>query len=243
MKQDPVDILWQRARAAPTPQADLQQTWRRIEAQPAQAPRWPLGAAIAVGIAFAVVAMQPSPLPVGSPPPHELREGTPRFSAERWARAPAAPARALPTPSQVPKSAQSPSTPRPEPAPVLSAGSKVPPPPSKALRPQAPKEPSTQPPRRVLAYQPRAIVEFRRIDWERWQAQALPTAVAQMVQLRDSRGLLALLDSMSLRRQDSPLLMLRGQLRAQARRCAEAQADMQMLSDAGPPDLRLLCSP
>lgn len=245
MKQDPVDILWQRARAAPTSQPDLQGTWRRLETQPAPPTRWPLGAALAIGLSFCVVAMQVSPSPAVSPAPEGLHEATPRFMSQRWTAPPAAAATRLPVVHRDRPTAPAASTTEAQPmqTPRLSADSKAPEPPVSVVQSKAPNERSGQVPARVSTYQPRAIVEFRRIDWSRWQAQALPTAVAQMVQLRDSRGLLALLDTMPLRRENSPLLMLRGQLRAQARRCADAQADMQMLSDAGPSDLQILCRP
>jgi len=48
-----------------------------------------------------------------------------------------------------------------------------------------------------------------------------------MVAARDASGLLAALDDLPLDSSQADLLRLRGDLRAQARRCAAAQADLR----------------
>lgn len=83
-------------------------------------------------------------------------------------------------------------------------------------------------------YQPRAIREFLRVDWARWEERELPAAVARMVAARDASGLLAALDALPLDRSQADLLRLRGDLRAQARRCDAAQDDLTAAGLVGP---------
>ncbi len=216
------DKLLAQAKDAALGPVDLNKVWRRLDTR-AKAPghswQWAVLVAMSAGLA---VLMWPTVQPE-TPRVSAIERHRPQFSAQHFDAPP-------PT---VPRVAI-----RPAPKPVVSpaevtavAINALPvPAPVPLVEPMVVVDVSPPPRPRLSAYQPRAIREFQRIDWQRWSARALPAAVAEMVRIKDSKGLLAALDNMPLRTRGSELLVLRGRLRAQAHRCMDARADLAAYS-------------
>lgn len=197
--------LFDRAKKAELPEAHLDAIEARLEARAARPARaWALPAAAAMAVALVAAA---AGLLEGRPAEPELPDGptpsAPHFVG-RVFQPPAPPARPKPRPA-----------PRARPAPVAPQRPAAPPTEVVAARPAPP--PTVRPappPRRARDYQPRAIREFLRVDWARWEARELPAAVARMVQRRDPIGLLAALEQLP-SEAEPELLRLRKDLRAQ----------------------------
>lgn len=239
MKKPSADELWARARQAPLPTFDHPGTWRRLTAP--RRPSWGVRASFGMAVVSLFVffawsetaQLNSGPLLAGS----AVHAHAPRFVSQRLVAA-------MQTAQRVEKLAPRAPAPVRDEAPesIPPAAVQAPLPPAQRLV-EVPAQPLPSGPARVATYQPRAIVEFRHIDWQRWQGQALPQAVAELVRHKDTKGLLAALDALPLRSDGSPLLMLRGQLRAQAQRCEDARADLVALGEVPPHDLAMVCAP
>ena len=100
-------------------------------------------------------------------------------------------------------------------APVVA--NPVPAPTPKDESPVVATDPESAPAVDLASYRPRAIREFLRVDWERWEDRELPEAVARLVARRDAVGLLAVLDDPEGPPLQSDLQSLREELRAALR--------------------------
>jgi hypothetical protein len=219
--------LFAQARSAPLPGVDLNEVWQRLETPERGHPSLGWGWAVPIVATAVVGALYLWPVEDNSASIQQVHMYRPEFSARQFNAqevVAATPPKSAAAPDEVPTVI--PETVIPETViPETEIQALAEPVPELAV-PIAVVEaaPAVRP--RVSEYQPRAIREFRRIDWQRWSNRALPAAVAEMVRLKDSKGLLAALDAMPLRHRGSDLLILRGRLRAQADRCVDARADL-----------------
>lgn len=244
---DPISALLHQAQAAPLPAVDLERVHQRLhDNQPSRtgAAR-PVASLIAVLVLLTVGSFverfgkTPS-LPALPALPADTAYTQPHFHIERMVR-PQMTRVTRPRPAETPLN------------PSAASDESRSSPSRSAVRPRAPaselaleaaasdaphhtvKASGRHP---VTAYQPRAIREMLRVDWPRWKNRDLPRAVARMIQARDPVGLLAALDDLPLTPSEPNLLMLRGQLRVQARRCEDARTDFIAADTDAPPCAR-----